>query len=137
MKQYNENGQIYSASKLSPDLNFPANKLSGQSISIFETGFNTTASLTQVVNLQEAGTVLALSLSALTANDLEHIKLTIDSVVVWDTAITSNVATENYIGDVFSNSYEFIKFENSFVFEVKCTTDTSIDCRYIYRKTAS
>lgn len=116
---------------LAPDLTFFSTK-SVTSNQIAVTGIDASSALTEVLGLTGRFIINKVSLSAMIANDLSDIRLTIDGVVIWDeTGLSSNGTTEHLIGSQAADEWsESIICETSFSLEVQMSTDNAIDITY-------
>lgn len=117
--------------RLAPDLTYPS--------SLF-----TTAPYEQVIiDPSTGGLVTALSLTGKQAVDLltfeglpttENvvIKLTIDSIVIWNDTFTPTAATLSLFGDTNILDFTFSPFtcDTSFLLEVQTITDTAVTLNY-------
>jgi len=121
--------------RLAPDLTFPGAKEQGTETITRITGIDAQGSLTTVLSLTGKFVIDSLVLGLLTVSDLTTVKLTVDGVVIWNSAQLSNLANEFYIGGGGTSSIqEAIQCNASFLFEVQTVADTDIRCDFLARK---
>ena len=117
---------------LAPDLTLPATSNSINNMLTNITGINPSAGLTTVLSITGTkGYIPFLSLYNLTSENYT-IKLTIDGVVIWNDVKNVGSAITQFIGN--GTTLDVAPFNDSFLFEVQSTTDTSISCQFLMRK---
>jgi hypothetical protein len=125
-------GASGSLPRLAPDLTLPATSNSPNNMLTNITGINPSAGLTTVISITGTkGYIPFLSLFNLLSENYT-IKLTIDGVVIWNDVKNVGSATTQFIGN--GATLDVAPFNDSFLFEVQSTTDTSISCSFLMRK---
>lgn len=120
--------------RLAPDLSFPGStEAVGVQPYYLVQGIDATAGLTTVLELTGKFTVNLLNLVGLTAENTT-VKLTVDSVVVWDNTFVSSTSVYLLGASPVSNDLrEAVTCNESFKLEVQVATDTNIGAYYMAR----
>ena len=116
--------------QLAPDLTYPSDLTSTVNTVITVSGIDAQGSLTTILSLSGKFSIPLLALSALTAETIT-IKLTVDSVVIWNDTFTSST-TLTLLGKL-GDYREPIQCNSTFLLELETATDTSIDLDYMAR----
>ncbi|MCK5609385.1 hypothetical protein KAR91_46360 [Candidatus Pacearchaeota archaeon] len=119
-----------SAVLLAPDLTYPSDLTSPTDPVITVSGIDAQGSLTTVLNLTGKFSIPLLGFTVLTAETIT-VKLTVDSVVIWNDTFTSGTAL-NLLGDL-ADYREPIQCNSTFLLELQTATDTSVDLNYMAR----
>lgn len=117
---------------LAPDLTFPSSRL-GRTNYVRVVGINATAGLTSVLNLTGKFSVDLVRLTELTTETIT-VKLTVDSVVVWNDTFTCSSFLPligSPTGD--ADMSPSIICQDSFLLEVQTTADSNISLEYLAR----
>ena len=127
-------GEELSYPKLAPDTNFPTNKSRHDTVTTASAGVTAGVKST-LLSLTGKYDISHLSVYNTVAESIVF-KLTIDDVVIWDSAGYGSI-DEVFIGShgtssTYASSEHFI-IEESMLFEATTTTDTSISFRYLAR----
>lgn len=121
--------------KYAVNLDYPSSKATGVNFSQV-TGVNASAGLTTLLSVTgQKGVVTFARIQNLTAETIT-IKLTVDSVVVWNDTYTAE-AIELLIGNNSATAYSPPDtpcfFNDSFLLQLQTASDTSVDFDYKYR----
>jgi len=117
---------------LAPDLTFPSSRLTSTNY-IRISGIDATGGLTSALSLTGKFSVDLVRLNLLTAETIT-VKLTVDSVVVWNDTFTCTTALPligSPTGDADMNPS--IICQESFLLEVQTATDNNISLEYLAR----
>jgi hypothetical protein len=122
--------------RLAPDLTFPSAKNSDL-IAKEVTGINGSAGMVTALSLTGKFVISRLNFSSVLAETVT-IKLTIDSVVIWDASFTASTTGIALIGGVATSvsnpPLDFpIQCNLSLLLEIQTTTDTNVTLSYIAR----
>lgn len=118
--------------QLDVDLTYPEDKTNGTTLT--EVIIDPSGGLTTAISLTGKFAIPYIKLSSLSINDLSTVKLTVDGVIDWNTSITTNSATEIYIGLVSSTSTDItVMCKKTFLFEIQTATDTAVTVSFIAR----
>lgn len=120
------------AIKLAPDLTFPSSLSSGESYK--RVTLNPAGSLTTALSLTGKFVIDALYFTSLTSESIT-VKLTIDSVVVWnDTFVVPSTSLYLQFGGTTAviTTSSFI-CDNSLLLEIQTATDNSVNFNYLVR----
>lgn len=96
--------------------------------------FNPSGGLTTALSLTGKWAISFLELFNITNAETYTVKLTVDSVVVWNDTFAS-VGTSAFLTGSSDNDYNDVVFEcgSSMLLEVQSTVDTSVQLRYKVR----
>jgi len=113
---------------MAPDLNYPSTLNAG---SFKQVTVNPAGSLVTALSLTGKWQLFMLELNGLTAESLT-VKLTVDSVVVWNDTFTSSTVLRliGAITGTTQNPSEPIYCNNSLLLELQTATDTAVQVNY-------
>lgn len=119
--------------ELAPDLTFPSSLSAGVAYKE-TTGIDATSGLTTLLSLTGKHMISLLEIRSLISESIT-VKLTVDSVVIWnDTfALSSTVLFLLGSNSSTSTSADFFSCNSSFLLELQTTTDTDVTFRGLSR----
>lgn len=123
--------------KLAVDLDWPIDRTNRGLIYQQIASIDGTSGLATALSITGEGVVTFLQLGSLDTENM-RVKLTLDSVVVWDATETSNtgndwplIGSSANVGDPFNDIGVF--FDTSFLLEVETIADTNVNVLYLAR----
>ena len=120
--------------RLAPQLTFFSDKSGNTALYVVASGIDATGSLTTLLSLTGAFLIELLWIQDMVVDDLDHIRLTVDGVVIWnEDGLSANGTTETLIGRSTISEYEKIICDASFLLEVEMSSDTAMTVIYIVR----
>lgn len=118
--------------QLAPDLSFPAN-INANDGAITVTNIDGSSGLTTALSLSGKWSIGLLRFQSLTSESIT-IKLTVDGVVIWNTALTPPSSNLVLLGNTSTSSTrEFFQCESSLLLEIQTTTDSNCQLAYVAR----
>ena len=120
--------------ELAPDLTFFTGKTGGSVTYVVVSNIDATGSLTTILSLTGKFAIDILVLTALTSNDIDQIKLTVDGIVIWDQdGLSDNDGTEVLLGQTDGDNGMQYRCETSFLLQLETKVDTSTTLSYLAR----
>lgn len=121
--------------ELAPDLTFPSNFAGTSAGYISITGINAVGSLTTALSLTGKFSIDLLMFENLTAESVT-VKLTVDSVIIWNDTFTASAAAVRLFGGRNTSGTDVVstmQCKSSLLLEIQTLTDASINLIYMAR----
>lgn len=121
--------------RLAQDLNFASTRVSGYTHRELS-GINAAGTLTTALSLTGKWCISMIQISKVKSNNLSRVKLTVDGLIVWDSAITTNVADDVPLVGIITNGVaqsESYMCNESFILELQTISDTNLSLIYLAR----